>query len=103
LAQAEKEEQMALVRVVEFDEVGSDRAAEIKRQVEQEDPPGDMPATEIVVLHDADQGKALVAIFFDSDDDYARGDEILNAMSADDTPGRRTGVTKYEVAARRSL
>jgi hypothetical protein len=34
------------------------------------------------------------------EDDYRRGDEILNAMPAGDTPGRRSGVAKYQVAHR---
>jgi hypothetical protein len=35
---------------------------------------------------------------FDTEDEYRVGDEFLNAMPAGDTPGRRTSVTKYEVA-----
>ena len=41
-------------------------------------------------------------LFFDSEEDYARGDEALDAMSADDTPGRRSSVAKYGVVARMS-
>ena len=58
------------------------------------------PATEIVVLHDADAERSLVILFFDTEDEYRRGDEALNAMPAGDTPGTRTSVTKYEVAFR---
>jgi hypothetical protein len=32
--------------------------------------------------------------------DYQRGDEILGAMPAGDTPGRRTSVKKYSVGVR---
>ena len=39
-------------------------------------------------------------LFFDTDDDYRQGDEALNAMQTDDTPGQRTSVTKYDVAVR---
>ena len=39
-------------------------------------------------------------LFFETEDDYRRGDEILNAMPAGDTPGRRTSVTKYDVPIR---
>ena len=59
-----------------------------------------MPATEILVLHDAATDSALAIVFFDSDDDYATGDAALSAMPAGDTPGRRTSVTKYDVVAR---
>jgi hypothetical protein len=34
------------------------------------------------------------------DDDYRRGDEILSAMDAGETPGERTSITKYDVAVR---
>ena len=77
-----------------------------RQHIQEEDPPEGLPATEIVALHDAGQGKALVVIFFDSDDDYARGDEVLNAMPGEDTPGRRTGVepsTRSWRAGRSSL
>ena len=39
-------------------------------------------------------------LFFENEDDYARGDAALNAMTPGDTPGRRTSVTKYTVAGR---
>jgi hypothetical protein len=61
-----------------------------------------VPATEIVVLHKPECEKSLVILFFESEDDYRRGDEVLSAMPAGDTPGQRTSVTKYEVAARMS-
>jgi hypothetical protein len=43
-----------------------------------------------------------VVILFESEDDYKKGDEILNAMPAGDTPGQRTSVQKYNVAQRMS-
>jgi hypothetical protein len=62
--------------------------------------PENVPAKEIVVLHDPESEKSLVILFFESDDDYKRGDETLSAMPAGDTPGQRTSVTKYQVAFR---
>jgi hypothetical protein len=55
-----------------------------------------------MMLYDADAQKSLVVIFFDSEEDYQRGDEALNAMPADETPGRRASVSKYEVLGRRT-
>jgi hypothetical protein len=52
------------------------------------------------VLHDPDAEKSLVILFFENEADYRRGDEVLNAMPADDTPGRRTSVARYDVAMR---
>jgi hypothetical protein len=42
----------------------------------------------------------VVVLFFDTEDDYARGDAALSAMPAGDTPGQRTSVAKYNVAFR---
>ena len=91
---------MALVRVVSFDGVTSDRMQEMRSEIEGSEPPEGVPAKEIIVFHDADGEKSLVLLFFDSEQDYRQGDEALNAMSAGETPGRRTGVAKYEVAVR---
>ena len=91
---------MALARVVTFDGVSSDRMAEMQREMEGSERPADVPAKEIVVLHDPDTEKSLVVVFFETEDDYRRGDEALDAMPAGDTPGQRTSVTKYQVAFR---
>ena len=71
-------------------------------QMHDAEPPEGVPATEIVVLHDADAERSLVILFFDNEEDYRRGDEALNAMPAGDTPGARTGVAKYDVPIRMS-
>jgi hypothetical protein len=91
---------MPLARVVTFDGVNSDRMAEMQREMQDNEPPVDVPAKEIVVLHDPEGDKALVMLFFDTDDDYQRGDATLDAMPAGDTPGKRTSVAKYQVAFR---
>jgi hypothetical protein len=91
---------MALARVVTFEGVSQDRIAELKREIESGERPDNLPATEIIVLHDAEGEKALAIVFFDNEADYRQGDETLDAMPAGDTPGRRTSVTKYDVATR---
>ncbi len=91
---------MALARVVSFDGVGKDRAEEMKREMSEGGRPDEIPASEIVMLHDADAERALVVLFFESEEDYARADEFLSAMPASDTPGRRTAVDRYDVAVR---
>ena len=91
---------MALARVVSFDGVSSDRMAEMQREMEGSERPADVPAKEIVVLHDPDSEKSLVVVFFENEDDYRRGDEALSAMPTGDTPGKRTSVAKYQVAFR---
>jgi hypothetical protein len=91
---------MALARVVSFDGVTADRVAQMRSQMEGGERPEGLPASEIVMLHDAEADKALVILFFDSEEDYATGDATLNAMDSGDTPGRRAGVAKYDVAVR---
>jgi len=78
---------MALARVVTFDGVSKDRMEEMNREMEGGQPPEGFPASVVVII-------------FDNEDDYRKGDEILNAMPAGDTPGSRTSVTKYNVATR---
>ena len=85
---------MPLARVVSFDGVSSERMAEMQREMESSDRPDNVPATEIVVLHDPEADKSLVILFFDTEDDFRRGDEALNAMPAGETPGQRTSVAK---------
>ena len=94
---------MALARAVTFDGVNKDRIEELRREISEGERPEGLPASEIVVLHDADAEKSLVILFFDTEDDYKRGDETLNAMPTGDTPGQRTSVTKYDVAIRMSV
>ena len=91
---------MAFARVVSFDGVTSERVAEMKSEMESGERPEDVPAKEVVVLHDPDSDRSLVILFFENEDDYRRGDETLSAMPASDTPGQRTSVTKYQVAFR---
>jgi len=94
---------MALARVVSFEGVSSDRAAEMRREIEGGERPEGLPATEMMLLHDPATETSLAILFFENEDDYRRGDETLNAMPAGDTPGRRTSVQKYDVALRMSI
>jgi len=91
---------MALARVVSFDGVSSDRIAQMQSEMENDEQPEGLNATEMIVLHDPDAETSLVIVFFENEDDYRQGDELLNAMPAGDTPGRRSGVAKYQVAHR---
>jgi hypothetical protein len=91
---------MALARVVSFDGVDSGRMAELKKEIEEGGRPEEIPATEIMILHDEQGQRALAVLFFENEEDYAKGDAALNAMPADETPGSRSSVTKYDVAVR---
>jgi len=91
---------MALARVVTFEGVDKDRIEEMKREMSEGDPPEGLPAKEMLVLHDPEASRSLVVIFFDNDEDYRKGDDFLSAMPAGDTPGKRTSVSRYDVALR---
>ena len=91
---------MALARVVTFDGVSNDRMQEMDKRLNEGEPPEGFPPSELFVLHDAEAEKALVVLILESEDDYKKADEILQAMPAADTPGQRTSVTKYDVAVR---
>jgi hypothetical protein len=91
---------MALARVVSFDGVDSDRIAKLTSEIEGGEQPEGMNATEMLLLHNPENDGALAILFFENEDDYRKGDEILGGMPTGDTPGRRTGVTKYQVATR---
>jgi hypothetical protein len=91
---------MALARVVTFEGVSKDRMEEMDREMRDGQPPEGFPPAELVVLHDPEAETSLAIVIFETEDDYKRGDEILNAMPAGDTPGQRTSVTKYNVATR---
>jgi hypothetical protein len=91
---------MALARMVTFEDVSKDRVQEMQREMGEGERPEGLPATEIIVLHDAEAEKSMVLLFFENEDDYRKGDDVLNAMPAGETPGRRTSVAKYDVAVR---
>jgi hypothetical protein len=91
---------MALARVVSFDGVSSEHLSEMTARIRNEGPPEGLDATELLLLHDPEAGQALAVLFFADEDAYERGHQVLDAMPADDTPGRRSSVTKYAVALR---
>ena len=91
---------MPLARVVTFDGVSSERMAEMQSEIEGSERPDNVPAKEIVVLHDPEAEKSLVVLFFDTEEDYKRGDEALSAMQAGNTPAsaRRSRSTRSRSA-----
>jgi hypothetical protein len=91
---------MALARVVEFKGVSEERIAQLREMIESGERPPDLPATEMMILHDPSTGGALAVVFFATEEDYAKGDAVLDAMPGGDTPGKRISVTRYEVAVR---
>jgi hypothetical protein len=93
---------MAVARVVTFEGVSKDRMDQMKQEMESGEAPEGFPSAEMLVLHDPEAESSTVVVIFDNEDDYQKGDEILNAMPAGDTPGQRTSVKKHDVAMRMS-
>jgi hypothetical protein len=74
---------------------------QISQQAES-GPPEGVPAVGFLLLHRADEGKALAISLFESEADLQAGDATLNSM---DPPvaggmGRRTMVETYEVGVK---
>jgi hypothetical protein len=91
---------MTLARVVTFEGVDDARIAQLKQNVESGERPENLPATEMIILHDPEGQKSIAIMFFENDADYQQGHEVMDAMPTDDTPGKRTTVTRYDVAVR---
>ena len=91
---------MAIARVVSFEGVTKERIEQMKQEMEGGQPPEGLNATELMILHNADDDSSLAIVFFDNEEDYRKGDEILGSMDTSDTPGTRTGVTRYDVPIR---
>ena len=93
---------MALARVVSFDGVSDERIEELRQRISSEPQPENIPASDMVLLHDAAAGSALAILIFDNEEDYRTADQTLNAMPSEETPGSRSSVAKYQVALRMS-
>ena len=91
---------MAIARVVSFEGVSAERMEELRREISEGEQPEGLDATEFLVLHDPESERSLAILFFDDEEAYRRGDAILDAMPTGDTPGRRTSVSRYDVALR---
>jgi hypothetical protein len=66
-------------------------------------PPEDLPASRVTVLADRGNGRVIVATRYASEQDRAKGAEILEGMSPPSETGsiRRVSVDNYEVLAER--
>ena len=91
---------MSLARVVSFDGVSSDRMAEMQKEMEGSERPDDVPAKEIVVLHDPESDKSLVIRLLRQRGRLPARRRGAQRDAGTDTPGQRTSVTKYQVAFR---
>jgi hypothetical protein len=87
-------------RVVRFTDVDSGNLS--KRLGEGQDrggPPVDIPARQVQILHDEDQGTAVVIQLFETADDMAAAEGPLDSMDPGETPGTRASVDRCEIKA----
>jgi hypothetical protein len=87
-------------RVVRFTDVDADHLARLLADVEEHgEPPVNIPAKGIQILHDSDQRTAVVVQLFETADDMAASESPLDAMDAADTPGKRGSIDRCEIKA----
>ncbi len=85
-------------RVVRFTDVDPGHLAERLDEARQ-GPPVDIPAKEVQILHDPDQGTAVVIQLFETVEDMAAAEGALEAMDPADTPGTRASIDRCEIKA----
>jgi hypothetical protein len=86
------------VRVVRFSDVDPAQANALVARIEESDgPPPGVPDHRFTILHDEQQGTAVVLQYFESEEDMSEAAQALDAMDASETPGRRASVDACEV------
>jgi hypothetical protein len=86
------------VRVVRFTDVEPDRLEATLAMIQESDgPPPGVASTALRVCHDADQKTVVVLQSFDSAEDMAAAEAVLDGMPASDTPGTRASVDRCEL------
>jgi hypothetical protein len=87
-------------RVVRFTDVDPDHLAKRLAEAEaREGPPVDIPAKGVQILHDQDQGTAIVIQLFETADNMAAAEAALDSMDPADTPGARASIDRCEIKA----
>jgi hypothetical protein len=87
-------------RVVRFTDVDPDHLAKRLAEAEaREGPPVDIPAKGVQILHDQDQGTAIVIQLFETADNMAAAEAALDSMDPADTPGTRASIDRCEIKA----
>jgi hypothetical protein len=89
-------------RVVRFTDVSQERIDEILKRVEESDgPPEGVPSIGFRLYHDEDQGTALFIALFEDEEKLKQGNEALDQMDAEQTPGTRASVDVCELKVER--
>ena len=85
-------------RVVRFTDVDADRLDTLISRINESDgPPEGVSIHSMRLLHDAEQGTAIVIQAYDSAEDMAEAAKVFEAMDSGDTPGTRASVDAGEI------
>jgi hypothetical protein len=91
-------------RVVRFTDVTPERIAEIAKQVEDSPgPPPGVDSTGFSLFVDENQGTAIFAGFFETEQKMSDASAVFDQMDSSDTPGTRASVDLCEVKVERSM
>ena len=86
------------VRVVRFTDVSAERIEGLLARIDEADgPPPGVPTTGLKILHDSEQGTAIVLQYFPTAEDMDAGGQTFSAMDAAETPGTRASVDMCEI------
>jgi hypothetical protein len=82
-------------RVVRFTDVTPERIEEVRTRIEEAGgPPPGVRSTGMTVLHDEEQGTAIVIQEYASAEDLRAAEEVFSAMPTGETPGTRASVDR---------
>jgi len=84
-------------RVVRFTDVDPQHIESRAESRDEEGPPEGVSATGFQILHDADQGTAVVIQLFETAEDMAASETALSGMDPGETPGTRASVDRCEI------
>jgi len=89
---------MSYVRVVRFSGVDTERMKAMQARIDEAGgPPPGVTATGLQVLHDEQQGTAVVLQSFATAEDMNAAARVFDAMDASETPGTRMSVDACEL------
>ena len=86
------------VRVVRFTDVSTEKANALVARIDEADgPPEGVITSGLQMLHDEEQGTAVVIQMFDSAKDMQDAEKFFDEMDASETPGTRASIDRCEM------
>jgi hypothetical protein len=86
------------VRVVRFTDVSAEKANALVARIDEADgPPEGVITSGLQMLHDEEQGTAVVIQMFDSAKDMQDAEKFFDEMDSSETPGTRASIDRCEM------